>query len=534
MAETSLSDHGGNATAPPPVIELRNIDKHFGQVHANQQVSLKVRPGVIHGIVGENGAGKSTLMNILYGFYEADGGEIWVDGVLTKITSSADAIAAGIDMVHQHFMLVDSFTVLENIMLGAEGGALLAGGRARAQAELARLGREFGLEVTPGAIVGELPVGLQQRVEILKALYRGAKILILDEPTSVLTPQETEQLFNILRALRDQGVTIVLITHKLREIMTITDTVSVMRGGRMVAHLATGDTDRETLAELMVGRKVLLRVDKTPAQPGAPALQVSGLTVVDDAGVTRVDDVSFEVRAGEIVGIAGVSGNGQSELLDALAGIRPFDAGRLCIGSVDITPENWCDPHELRRLKLAHVPEDRLRSGVVPSFEASESFILGYHDDPAYNGAIFFDLGAILTDCTQKMSKFDVRPGDPHLTTLNFSGGNQQKLVLARELERAPDILLVGQPTRGVDIGAIEFIHQSLIQMRDAGCAVLLVSVELDEVMSLSDRILVMFEGRIVGEIAADRADERTLGLMMANIVPDPPDVTVREPRSDG
>ena len=255
MAETSLSDRGGNAAAPPPVIELRNIDKYFGQVHANQQVSLKVLPGVIHGIIGENGAGKSTLMNILHGFYEADGGEIWVDGVLTKITSSADAIAAGIDMVHQHFMLVDSFTVLENIMLGAEGGALLAGGRARAQAELARLGREFGLEVTPGAIVGELPVGLQQRVEILKALYRGAKILILDEPTSVLTPQETEQLFNILRALRDQGVTIVLITHKLREIMTITDTVSVMRGGRMVAHLATGDTDREALAELMVAHR---------------------------------------------------------------------------------------------------------------------------------------------------------------------------------------------------------------------------------------------------------------------------------------
>jgi len=509
------------AAGPAPAVELRRIDKRFGPVHANQQVSLKVEAGVIHGIVGENGAGKSTLMNVLSGFYEADSGEVLVGGMVQRIASPADAIATGIDMVHQHFMLVDSFGVLENVVLGAEGGAMLAGGLARARAELARLGREFGLEVDPDAVVGELPVGLQQRVEILKALYRGARILILDEPTGVLTPQETEQLFRILRALRDRGVTIILITHKLREIMAITETVSVMRGGRMVAERRTASTTREELAELMVGRKVLLRVDKRPARPGAAALEVAGLTVVDGFGVARVSDVSFEVRAGEIVGIAGVSGNGQSELLEALAGVRRFQRGRIRVAGHEITPEHWRDAHALRRLGLAHVPEDRLRTGLIASFEAAESFMLGYHDDPNYNGALFTDLKALLADCAAKMAKYDVRPPNPQLRTSRFSGGNQQKLVLARELERAPKVLLVGQPTRGVDIGAIEFIHQSLIEMRDAGAALLLVSVELDEVMSLSDRILVIFEGRIVGEVAAADADERTLGLMMANVAPE-------------
>ncbi|MDP6706564.1 MAG: ABC transporter ATP-binding protein [Alphaproteobacteria bacterium] len=502
-------------------MELRDIDKRFGPVHANREVSLSVPAGVIHGIVGENGAGKSTLMNILYGFYEADRGEILVEGKRRRIRNSADAIAAGIDMVHQHFMLVDSFTVLENVMLGSEGGATLAGGVRAARQALARLGEDFGLKVPANALVGDLPVGLQQRVEILKALHRGARILILDEPTSVLTPQETEQLFRILGALRDQGVTVILITHKLREIMAITDSVSVMRQGRMVAHLETRSTDREALAELMVGRKVLLRVEKTPAQPGAAVLQVAGLTLVDATGVARLDGVGLELRAGEIVGIAGVSGNGQSELLEVLAGIRPFDKGRVRLGTTEITPEHRRNPAEMRRLKVAHVPEDRLRSGVVPAFEARESFILGYHDDPAYNGAVFTDMAAILEDCAANMAKYDVRPADPGLGTRNFSGGNQQKLVLARELERAPDVLLVGQPTRGVDIGAIEFIHRSLIAMRDAGSAVLLVSVELDEVMSLADRILVVFEGRIVGEVGAGEADERDLGLMMANIVPE-------------
>jgi simple sugar transport system ATP-binding protein len=506
--------------APPPAIELIAINKRFGTVQANKDVSLKVAKGTIHGIVGENGAGKSTMMSILYGFYRADSGEILVDGQVREIASSRDAIAAGIGMVHQHFMLVDNFTVLENVVLGAEGGALLAGGIARARDELRRLERDYALEVDVDAVTGGLPVGLQQRVEILKALYRGAGILILDEPTGVLTPQEADHLFRILAGLSAEGVTVILITHKLREIMAITDNVSVMRLGEIVADLKTAETDQEQLAELMVGRKVLLRVDKQPAQPAEPVLTVTDLSVYDRLGVERVRGVSFEVRAGEIVGIAGVAGNGQSELLEALAGIRPMAAGRIEVQGVEITPATPRDPREMRELGLAHVPEDRQRMGLLTAFEANESAILGYHDDPAYNGAILMKRRVIVEDCRSKLQSYDVRPDDPRLTTGSFSGGNQQKIVLAREIERDPEILLVGQPTRGVDIGAIEFIHRRLIAMRDAGKAILLVSVELEEIMSLADRIVVMFEGRIVGEVVAATAGERQLGLLMAGIVP--------------
>lgn len=517
------SDGGGPAenAGAPPAIELRHVTKRFGPVIANDDVSLRVEPGVIHGIIGENGAGKSTLMSILYGFYEADEGELLVDGSLLKIRATNDAIAAGIGMVHQHFMLVDTFTVLENVILGAEAGPLLVESLNAAKSELDRLEQEYGLEVDAAAVVGDLAVGVQQRVEILKALFRGARILILDEPTGVLTPQETDRLFQIFQALKEQGVTILLITHKLREIMAITDHVSVMRGGKMVAHRRTEDTNEAELAELMVGRKVLLRVEKQPAQPAGNNLEVSGLTVFDSKGIKRVDDVSFNVRAGEIVGIAGVSGNGQSELLSALSGITPITAGRIIINGHTLTPEQPIDPQQMRAIKVSHVPEDRLRMGLVRQFTAMESFILGYYDDPAYNGKLLFDIPAIRSDCETKMQAYDVRPADPDLRTANFSGGNQQKIVLARDMERAPEVLLVGQPTRGVDIGAIEFIHKSLIEMRDRGCAVLLVSVELDEIMSLSDRILVMFDGHIVGEVPADQADERALGLMMANIMPD-------------
>jgi len=514
-------DRSKSSGAAPPAIELRAINKRFGPVHANRDVSLNVPAGTIHGIIGENGAGKSTLMSILYGFYEADSGDILVDGTRLTIRSTHDAIDAGIGMVHQHFMLVDNLTVLENVMLGVEGGALLTSGIADATRELDRLERNYGLEVPMDAVVGGLAVGLQQRVEILKALYRGARILILDEPTGVLTPQETDRLFEILKSLRDQGVTIILITHKLREIMAITENVSVMRGGDMVAHRRTAETTREELAELMVGRKVLLRVEKTAAQPGDTVLDVRGLRVVDDAGVVRVKDVDFHVRRGEIVGIAGVSGNGQSELLAALAGITPISAGSIQVNDQKIDRDRPANAADLRRFGVAHVPEDRLRMGLVRNFFAYESFILGYHDDPAYNGRLLLDLKSIIAECQEKMGAYDVRPDDPLLKTANFSGGNQQKLVLARDMERHPDLLLVGQPTRGVDIGAIEFIHKSLIALRDAGSGVLLVSVELDEIMSLSDRILVMCDGEIVGEVAADAADERMLGLMMANVHPD-------------
>ncbi len=504
----------------PAAIDLKAISKAFGAVQANDDVNLSIPRGTIHGIVGENGAGKSTLMSILYGFYEADSGDIFIAGEKTRIRNSTDAIAAGIGMVHQHFMLVDTFTVLENVMLGAESGSLLASSIEAARAELNRLEQEYGLLVNMDAITEELPVGEQQRVEILKALYRGAEILILDEPTSVLTPQETEQLFKILDSLRSQGVTVVLITHKLREIMAITDNVSIMRAGKIVADRVTAETDREELAELMVGRKVRTDMDKRAADPRQTLLKAEQLTIRDSQGVTRLDRVSFELRAGEIVGIAGVSGNGQSELLEALSGMSQLSAGRFSIGGDVMDADNWKNPAEIRALGIAHVPENRLRRGLVPSFNAAESAILGHHDYPAYNGRVLTKPAAIRNHCAELMESFDVRPRDPGLKSANFSGGNQQKLVLAREMYSHPPILLVGQPTRGVDIGAIEFIHQQLVAMRDAGSAVLLVSVELDEIMSLADRILVMFEGRIVGEVAAREADEKTLGLMMANAMP--------------
>ncbi len=502
-----MSDH-------TPAIELVGIDKSFGAVHANRNINLTVAKGSIHGIIGENGAGKSTLMSILYGFYQADAGEIRVRGRKVEIHDSQAAIRAGIGMVHQHFMLVENFTVLENIVLGAEGGALLGKGTDAAREKLEQFARDYEMEVDPDAVVEELPVGLQQRVEILKAMSRGAEILILDEPTGVLTPPEADHLFRILRVLRDEGKTIILITHKLREIMAITDTVSVMRRGEMVATRKTAETTVEELAELMVGRRVLLHVEKGAARPGEVLLQVRDLVVKDGRGVTMVDGVSFDVRAGEIVGIAGVAGNGQSELLEAIAGIRRPTSGEILIGG---SPIGRPDPARLRHLGLAHVPEDRHHMGLVLRFEQYENSILGYHDDPKYLNGPFLDIDAIRADAREKIEKYDIRPPNCRLRTASFSGGNQQKIVVAREMERDPRILLVGQPTRGVDIGAIEFIHRRIIEMRDAGKAILLVSVELDEIRSLADRILVMFAGRVVGEKTPDTG-EQSLGLMMAGI----------------
>ncbi len=499
----------------PPAVEMRAIDKRFGSVHANQGVDLTVRAGSVHGLIGENGAGKSTLMSILYGFYAADAGAILIDGRETPIPDSRAAIAAGIAMVHQHFMLIDGMSVLENVMLGVEGGALLRRHAAAARDSLRRLGAEYGLEVDPDALVGSLPVGAQQRVEILKALHRGAEILILDEPTGVLTPQEAADLFRVLAALRAQGKTVLLATHKLREIMAVTDRVSVMRGGRMIAHCDTSETSAAELGELMIGRKLAGSLGKQAVNRGERLLRVDSLTVHDEAGVARVQGVSFAVHGGEVVGVAGVSGNGQTELLEALAGMRPASGG-----SIHVTGRlaDGADPSGMRALGLSHVPEDRLRTGLVPAFAARESAMLGHHADAAYGRGPLLDWGRIERHTAALMHAYQVSPALPRLRTANFSGGNQQKLVLAREMEQSPQVLLVGQPTRGVDIGGIDFIHRRLLDMRARGGAVLLVSVELDEIMRLSDRILVMSGGQIVGEVRPEATDERQLGLMMAGI----------------
>jgi simple sugar transport system ATP-binding protein len=501
-----------------PAIELKGISKAFGPVQANRNISIRVMPGTIHGIIGENGAGKSTLMSILYGFYKADAGEIFIGGQKASITDSQAAIAAGIGMVFQHFKLVENFTVLENIILGAEDGWKLRTSLAKARASLVELASDYGLNVDPDALVQDIGVGMQQRVEILKALYRQADILILDEPTGVLTPAEADQLFRILGRLRSEGKTIILITHKLREIMEITDTVSVMRRGEMTATVRTQDTSPQELAELMVGRKVLLRVDKTPARPGDLVLDIRKLRVVDDKGVERLRGIDLQVRAGEIVGIAGVAGNGQSELLEVLGGYRDGTGEVLLNGTpLDLTGR-FSDGQSRRNRGIAHVPEDRQREGLIMDYMAWENTAFGYHHDPGYRSGILMNNAAIRHDTAEKMERFDVRPPNPKLAAKNFSGGNQQKIVLAREIERNPDLLLIGQPTRGVDIGAIEFIHQQIVALRDQGKAILLVSVELEEILALSDRIAVMFDGQIMGERLPSQTDEKELGLLMAGI----------------
>lgn len=509
------------AAASPLAIELIGINKHFGPVHANRDIHLQIKRGTVHGIVGENGAGKSTLMSILYGFYHADSGEIRVDGAPHKITDSRHALALGIGMVHQHFMLVDNFTVLENVILGAEDSALLAPSVTKARGQLKRLATDYGLEVDPDAIIENLSVGQQQRVEILKALYRGAETLILDEPTGVLTPAEADQLFEVIRTLRNEGKTVIMITHKLREIMAITDEVSVMRQGAMVKTLETKDTSPGELAELMVGRRVLLRVEKGPANPGKVLLEVENLVVTDDFKVPRVKGVSFNVRAGEIVGIAGVAGNGQSELLESISGMRDQLLGTVRLNGTPLSLEGDDGAARARAAGLAHVPEDRLREGLVTAFSEWENTILGYQN--SYGKGLGLDIDLAKKTADEYIKKFDIRPPNKDLKTANFSGGNQQKIVLAREMERNPDVLIVGQPTRGVDIGAIEFIHNQIIKMRDAGKAILLVSVELDEIRSLSDRILVIFDGKIVGEADPATADETELGLLMTGSHPGQP-----------
>ncbi len=508
---------------------MANIHKRFGAVQANRDVSLSVAAGTVHGIVGENGAGKSTLMAILYGFYRADSGSIQVDGRPVRIENSKDAIALGIGMVHQHFMLVEPFSALDNILLGAEDHWRLLLARAQLRTRLNTLMQDTGLHVRLDLPVEDLPVGERQRLEILKALVggdkrKGARILILDEPTAVLTPQETEQLFATLRRLRERGTTILLITHKLKEIMQLCDNVTVMRGGAVVLDCAIAATSVDALAQAMVGRRVNLgrgsaERDGHAAQTagsGAALLEARHLQWRDAFGVPRLDDVSLELHAGEIVGVAGVSGNGQSELLDALAGLLVPQQGELTLGTRSFTPPHWLPPATARELGVAHVPEDRHRRGLVLPFPAWESAVLGYQDRPRYGRGALMDAQAMHADTTSMMQQYDVRPPDPELRCAKFSGGNQQKLVLAREALPQPKVLLVGQPTRGVDIGAIEFIHGRLRAMRDAGGAVLVVSSELDEILALADRVLVMCGGRIAGELPIDACSEAALGRLMS------------------
>ncbi|MFB3738147.1 MAG: ABC transporter ATP-binding protein [Candidatus Velamenicoccus archaeovorus] len=495
-------------------LELRGITKRFPGVVANAGVDLVVDAGEIHALLGENGAGKTTLMNVLYGLYHADEGEILIDERPVRFDGPGDAIAAGLGMVHQHFMLVPVFTVTENIILGVEPtGPLGWIDRRGARTRVEELSARYGLEVPPDALVEEIPVGVQQRVEILKALYREAEVLILDEPTAVLTPQETEELFAVMRSLKEGGKSVIFITHKLKEVLAVADTITVLRGGRVVGSTHPGETDEAELAAMMVGRTVMLTVEKGAARPRDPVLRVGDLVVSDDRGHRAVDGVSFEVRAGEIVCVAGVQGNGQTELVEALMGLRPKLEGRVELSGRDIT---HATPNEVLDAGVAHVPEDRQRDGLVEKFSIADNLVLDTYDQPPFAKGIVRDAGAVLQAARQRVQAFDIRTPAVELQASTLSGGNQQKVVVARELSRPISLLVAAQPTRGLDVGSIEYIHEQIVHQRDEGIAVLIVSSELDEVMALADRIAVMYRGRIVAVLPREEATRERLGLLMA------------------
>lgn len=495
-----------------PVLELRGITKRFPGIVANDGVDFDLRKGEVHALLGENGAGKSTLMNVVYGLYHPDEGQILINGKPAELGSPKAAIENGIGMVHQHFMLIPVMTVAENIVLATEpvhNGILLD--YAAAEKRVREISTRFGLAVDPRAIVHDITVGQQQRVEILKALYRGADILVLDEPTAVLTPQEALELFAIIRSLTDQGKSIIFISHKLNEVTEVADRITVLRRGKKIETLPAAGATEEGLARLMVGREVLLRVDKTPAQPTEPLLSVQGLTVEDDRGIEQVRDVSFTVMGGEIVGIAGVDGNGQTELIDAIAGLRKSKAGTIVIGSEDVTGDTC---KECLDAGLGHIPEDRQRRGLVLDFSLAENIALHDYDHTPASRLGWLYPKRLIEKAGVLLKEFDVRGGGPLTPARGLSGGNQQKVVLAREIDRNPKVLIAAQPTRGLDVGAIEFVHRRLVEERDEGRGILLVSLELEEILSLSDRILVIFEGRIVGEFPPGVSEEE-LGVAM-------------------
>jgi ABC-type uncharacterized transport system ATPase subunit len=495
-------------------LELRGITKRFPGVVANDSVDLTVEEGQIHALLGENGAGKTTLMNILYGLYRADEGEIRIDDRPLHFDSPRDAIAAGLGMVHQHFMLVPVFTVTENVILGVETtGPFGFIDRRKAAQKVGEISRRYGLDVPPEALVEELPVGVQQRVEIVKALYREAQVLILDEPTAVLTPQETEELFEVMQALRESGKSIIFITHKLKEVLAVADRITVLRRGQVVGTADPATTSDEELAAMMVGRAVALTVTKGHARPGEPVLEVGDLVVADDRGQKVVDEVSFDVRAGEILCVAGVQGNGQTELVEALTGLRPAQSGSIRLLGKDFTAAS---PKQVLQAGAAHVPEDRQRDGLILEFAVADNLILNTYDLPPFARWFVRDDRAIERSAEERTKAFDVRTPSVRQPVATLSGGNQQKVIIAREFSRPIKLLVASQPTRGLDVGSIEYIHRRLVESRDQGVAVLIISVELDEVLALADRIAVMYRGRIVDVLPAERATREGLGLLMA------------------
>ncbi len=501
-------------TNRPIVLEAKGITKRFPGVLANDRVNLTLHQGEILALLGENGAGKSTLMNMLYGLYHPDEGEIWIKGEQVALKNPRDAIDRGVGMVHQHFQLVPVMTVAENVMLGSEvtrGGGVLD--RRQAQAQVRALSEKYGLQVDPTAVVEDLPVGTQQRVEIIKALYRKADILILDEPTAVLTPQEANELFHIMKGLTEQNVSIIFITHKLKEVLAIADRIGVLRQGQLVGTATPEESTETSLAEMMVGRTVILQVEKEEAKPAEMVLKVEGLFVKDDRHHMTVRGVDLEVRAGEIVGVAGVQGNGQRELVEALTGLRPVADGRITIAGMDAT---HFSPRQNTELGVAHIPEDREKHGLVMAYSLAENMVLNnYYQSPFANGVIMHHR-IIRKRGDELVQQFDVRPPNANLHASKLSGGNKQKVIVAREFSRPVKLLIAAQPTRGIDVGSIEFIHQQIVAQRDRGVAVLVVSAELDEVLSLADRVVVMFDGRIVANLPIEEATREKVGLLMA------------------
>ncbi|MCX7845332.1 MAG: ABC transporter ATP-binding protein, partial [Dictyoglomaceae bacterium] len=493
------------------IIKLEGIVKKFPGVIANDNVSLSIYEREIHAIVGENGAGKSTLMKILYGLYRPDKGKIFIRGKEVHITEPKIAISLGIGMVHQHFMLIPPFTVVENIILGAEPKRNISLDYNNAVLKVKKLAENVGFDIDPNVKVENLSVGQAQRVEILKLLYRGADILILDEPTSVLAPQEVDELFNILRKLNEQGKTIIFISHKLNEVLAISHRITVMRRGKVVRTLNTKDTNKQELAQLMVGREVFLQVEKGHYKPGDEILKVENITVKNRRGLTAVRDVSFSVKEGEIVGIAGVEGNGQSELVEALVGLLPIEKGKIYIKGKDVSKESVLK----RRALLGHIPEDRHKRGLILDFSLADNTILGLHYLPKFSKGLLLDYKRIFDNANNLVKEYDVRTPNVKIPVRNLSGGNQQKIVAGREISTSPYILIASQPTRGLDIGATEFVHKLLVKLRDEGKAILLVSADLDEILNLSDRILVMYNGKIVGSFYNKDIDEKELGYYM-------------------